>query len=156
MSDLRAILTGAAAPSAEALARCDFDYQVEKRIAGGGGGTDVSKEQLFHAFPAHVQGDPERYHWCFFRKILAIHESSGEKAGEKPAARRAIWDDFMFLTHVARVFQVDLGDARYLRWVIWTYQKVGKENFFPAVRPGSETEWQLNGLEPGASSEGTR
>lgn len=145
VSELRAMLERPGAPSAEELARCDFDYGAEKKLAR-------SKEEFFTAFPHHVRSAPERYHWCFYSRLLSFIDLAG-KAGEKDLGterQQKLLESYLFIAHLARIFQTDFDDARYLRQAVHHYRTVSQSVYLQSLKPSPETLRQLEEQEPGA------
>ncbi|MCM2277884.1 MAG: hypothetical protein NDJ89_07380 [Oligoflexia bacterium] len=105
---------------------CGSDYQAEKSIAR-------TKEELFSAFPEHVRARREHYHWCFYAQLLALQELLGEDLAEPglgDAVPPGALDRFSFLTHLARVFEVDFEDGSYLRQAAAAYRRFS-ERYYP-------------------------
>lgn len=127
--DLRSFFLRRDVPSAQELERCDFDYQVERRLSPG-------KEGLFTTFPEHVKAEPNPFHWCFYYKLYRILDAA-QAAPNDPAreaeARRRIVDDYPFIAHVARIFEVDFGEGRYLRAAVYQYKKLSRSLYFVSV-----------------------
>lgn len=135
MSDLKALFLDRKAPALSSLEQCDFDYLAEKRLAR-------TKEELFMAFPAHVQSRPEFYHWCFYSKLLKLRELTPED-GKLSEKQKMVLDNYVFLAHLARVFQADFDDVRYLRFAVLNYQRLSEALFLQPVNPDNSTQIEL-------------
>lgn len=136
ISDLRAIFSGGSIPNVEQLKKCDLDYEIEKKLA-------ANKEALFFTFPQHVKAEPERYHWCFYFKLLSLREMAESKEKSLEEKQNLVLEEYGFISYLARIFQVDLDDPRYLRQAIQSYRDLSKKLFITSVRPSSATADQL-------------
>ena len=133
--DLRSFFHRRDVPAAKELERCDFDYQVERRLSPG-------KEGLFTTFPEHVKAEPNAFHWCFYHKLFRILDAARTPAREAEARRRIV-EDYPFITHVARIFQADFGEVRYLRAAVYQYKKLSRSLYFVGVAPSGRTAQEL-------------
>ena len=110
----------------QTLERCDFDYQVERRLSSG-------KDALFTTFPEHVKAEPNHFHWCFYHKLYQVIEAA-QYPDRQDEARKRLVDEYPFITHVARVFQADFGEERYLRAAVYQYRKLSRALYYVDVK----------------------
>lgn len=120
--DVKSLFLIKDAPERSQFDKCDFDYQAETMLS-------KNKEELFTTMPAHVKSDPVRYHWCFYHKILRLEEDL-EKQDYIEEKQKLVVERYLFLTHLARIFQVDLDDPRYLDFALHNYKRL-RSLYFP-------------------------
>lgn len=141
VSDLRAFLASRARGLPE-VESCDADYWAEKKLAR-------SKEEFFVAFPHHVRADRERYHWCFYSRLFAFAEATETAAKQGPEAERGterqqqLLERYLFVAHLARIFQADFSDPAYMRHAVHHFRELSRSVYFQRLKPSSETVQQL-------------
>ena len=135
VEDLHKLFANIGAPNFGSLEKCDFDYQVERTLAH-------SSEELITAFRVHVQNDAEKYHWCFYAKLLELDESL-KKEGFLEDKQKRILSAFSFITHLAKVFQIEREDTHYLRAAVFTYRELNRSHFFRDMKMTSGTRYDL-------------
>lgn len=135
LSDLRAIFLGAGAPSLESLKTCDAEYLSLKAK------TEIP-EELRQGARELVQLDPEKYHWCFYSKIIQLED--GLKGDDYLDNRqKSVIDTYLFLTPIARAFLSEYQDTRYWRWAIARYRQLSEILFYRKVEPTQEVNADL-------------
>lgn len=135
ISDLRAIFMDENAHSLESLRGCEGDFQnLQSKTE--------SKEELRQGARELVRIDPEKYHWCFYGKILQLEEELTGDLSIEERQKKAL-DIYFFLTPIAKAFIHEYQDSRYLRWAIVRYRQLSEVLFFRTVEPGPEVMAEL-------------
>jgi len=117
IESVRALFAKEGVPDRTYLNKCDFDYRVETMLAR-------SVEELLTTLPEHVRSNPEKYHWCFYSKMLDLEEKLTEMSSQGPAAQRKyLLNQYRFFIYLARVFEVDLDEPRYLDFARMNYKR---------------------------------
>jgi hypothetical protein len=128
LSDIRAMFTDPKAPVLETLSNCGAEF--EKLIKG----VEVP-EVLVHRTRTLVRSDPVGYHFCFYSKVLKIEDGLKDPAKFMLDRQKLILKEFSFLAPVARAFQAEFQDSRYLRWAIQQYQTLSHSVLHRRVEP---------------------
>ena len=123
--DLLAIFAEKGAPSPDAFKDCDSEFTSLRAKT-------QSREELLQGARELVRRDPVRYHWCFYSKLydMDLQLKSAVYLDER---QKLVLDRYLFLTPVARAFQVEFNDSRYLRWAVSRYRNVSEHVFFRKV-----------------------
>ncbi|OFZ54774.1 MAG: hypothetical protein A2428_17260 [Bdellovibrionales bacterium RIFOXYC1_FULL_54_43] len=121
IADARSIFLTKGAPKIESLEKCDFDYQAEAMLSR-------TREELFMTMPSHVRDEPEKHHWCFYAKLIQL-EDDLEKTPYIEDRQKLIVSRYIYFVHLARIFQADLDDARYLEFATHNYKRLRGLNF---------------------------
>ncbi len=123
--DLLAIFAEKGAPSPNAFKDCDSEFTVLRVKT-------QSREELLQGARELVRRDPVRYHWCFYSKLYDM-DMQLKSAVYLDERQKLVLDHYLFLTPVARAFQVEFNDSRYLRWAVSRYRGVSEHVFFRRV-----------------------
>jgi hypothetical protein len=134
-SDLRAIFLEPGAPTLEELKKCESDYLALRKKT-------ESSEELRKGAREFVQLDPEKYHWCFYSKLIQLEEElKSDKYLEE--RQKSVLDIYLFLTPIARAFLTEYQDSRYWRWAIARYRQLSELLFYRKVEPTQEVNADL-------------
>ena len=117
ISDVKALFIASSAPTLESLKNCDFDYYAETTLAR-------NREELFMALPEHIKTDPEKYHWCFYAKILLLEDELSNEKLYVDERNKLLIQRYPFLVHIARIFLADFDDPRYLEFANHNYKRL--------------------------------
>ena len=120
ISDVRALFTSPGSPQLDTQLNCDFDYYAESTIAR-------NREELFMALPEHVKSDPDKYHWCFYAKILLLEDDLSRDTLYVDEKMKLITKRYPFLVHIARIFLADFDDPRYLEFANHNYKRLNNQ-----------------------------
>ncbi|MGZ3696569.1 MAG: hypothetical protein ACXWP5_00625 [Bdellovibrionota bacterium] len=121
-SDLEATFTQKDAPTLESLATCDSDFFKLKKVT-------LSVDEYKTGIRQLVRQDPLTYHWCFYGKILTLQNQLKEMTYIDDK-QKLVLQTFEFLVPVARVFQVEFSETRYLRWAVAQYRQISEAVFY--------------------------
>lgn len=122
MGDIIAIFTEKDAPTLESLASCDADFIKFKSMTN-------NPEDIRQGARELIRQDPVKYHWCFYGKILTLDEQL-KKDVYLDERQKDVLDAFSFLTPIARAYQLEFQDSRYLRWAIHRYRRLSEWVFY--------------------------
>lgn len=138
IADLRLVFQSASAPraeEAEKLKACDEPF---KKILD----QTRSRDEIGAAARELVTADPVFYHWCFYGKILEVNAYVAENASWNERQKKVL-DTYLYLVPLARAFNIEFHDSRYLRWVTKQYADLSQWVFFRKVELGKEATLEL-------------
>lgn len=137
--DLKAIFLTAQAPERSSLHACaDEFFRLSKK-------TEL-REELRAGARELVTEKPQLYHWCFYEKILELDEGIN-KAKLLDEKQTLTLETFKFAIPIARAFQSEFKDSRYLRWAIQRYRSLSPFVFHRRVELTPEATAELAVLE---------
>lgn len=125
IADVTILFSNPAAPSLENLKDCDVEFRNQK-------------EQGLNL----IRQDPVHYHWCFYQKLSEL-EAFLKKEPYIEERQKQVMDTYEFLVPVARHFQTQYKDSRYLRWAIRYYRQVSPVIFFEKLDQSPEMTQEL-------------
>lgn len=128
--DLEAIFKEASAPDLALIEGCRA--QLEQLRA-----KTQARDELFQGAREIVRKDPVRQHWCFYSGMRELERELSSKI-YVDERQRIVMDQFLYLTPVARAFQLEFGDTRYLRWAVSRYRKLSELVFYRRVELSPE------------------
>ena len=138
--DIAALFLDKEAPDKIAfLGSCDSDSKKLSQVT-------ASKDELRVGLEEFMQKNPEKYHWCFYGKILEL-EGIVKDLSFIDQRQKAILNAFEFLAPVARSFSTNYSDSRYLRVAVEKYKRLSQFYFFRRL------ELSLQGMEELAKPE---
>jgi len=137
--DLKAIFLTPQAPERSSLNACADEFlRLSKK-------TEL-REELRAGARELVTEKPQLYHWCFYEKILKLDEGIN-KAKLLEEKQTLTLDTFKFAIPIARAFQIEFKDSRYLRWAIQRYRALSPFVFHRRVELTPEATAELAVLE---------
>lgn len=89
-----------------------------------------------------VRSNPVHYHWCFYSVMYKL-EGDLKKEGYVDERQKLVLNRFEFLTPIARAFNTEFQDSRYLRSAVYRYQKLSEWVFFRRVELNKEGTAEL-------------
>ncbi len=134
-ADLVAVFTDREAPSIDSLKECDADFLKLRSMV-------ASKDELDRAARELIQSDPVKYHWCFYGKLLTMHDQVRNDVYLDDRQKRVV-DTYVFLAPIARAFMAEYQDSRYLRWATASYRKNSEFVFFRRLELGPDATADL-------------
>jgi hypothetical protein len=123
IADARAIFYDKSSPVKEEMKGCDGTFLKLQERAG-------SKEDLSQGTIELVQSEPVYYHWCFYSKVLEVHDFVRNPKTYLDERREKVIKDYTFLSAIARSFLAEFNDSRYMRWSIEQYQALSLRVFY--------------------------
>lgn len=125
LGDVMAVFTDMNAPSPSEVATCDEAYRTLQEKT-------QSQYELDKGATELVKADAVHYHWCFYGKLLELERKLGDLSyvDEK---QDAVLTAYTFLTPIARAFQREYNDSRYLHWAVVRYRKLSELVFYRRV-----------------------
>lgn len=120
--DVEMIFMSKKAPAMASLDGCDEKFFKLREETN-------SNEEIQQGAIELIMQDPVQYHWCFYSKIIRLEddlEKSESWAAKKDLAMRA----YLFLVPIARAYQLEYNDSRYLRWAIQHYRRISEVVFY--------------------------
>jgi hypothetical protein len=124
-ADIRAVMASPNATAKEARETCDANYKKLKDVVQGPAELETGVVEL-------VVADPAAYHWCFYSKLIGLHESLKETNSIRDRQVRVL-DAYDFLVPVARAFHYKFNDTRYVRIAIHFYKEYSERLFYRRV-----------------------
>ncbi len=122
LGDLMAIFTEKGAPDPATQGGCDSGFKMLREKT-------ASRDELTQGARELVRHDPVALHWCFYSKLYLL-EGELKETADLEERQRLVMDRFLFLTPVARAFQDEIHDTRYLRWAVQRYRKLSEVVFY--------------------------
>ncbi len=120
--DLMAIFVEKGAPDPATLAECDRPLRLLREK------TSDANEWL-EAARELVQNEPVAMHWCFYGKLYGL-EARLKSLSFLDERQNWIIREFQTLTPLARAFQKEYQDTRYLRWAVNRYRTLSEWVFY--------------------------
>lgn len=139
MTDLKAIFLTQGAPERSSLKSCASQFSALSRK------TEL-REELRAGARELVTENPKLYHWCFYGKILDLDEGIN-KAKLLDEKQSLTLETFKFAIPIARAFQIEFKDSRYIRWAIQRYRALSPFVFQRRVELTPEATAELAVLE---------
>lgn len=123
LGDLTRVLLDEKAPKDPEFGKtCDQAFSTVKKLV-------KSKAELEEGVLELVIEEPVHYHWCFYSKLNWIeNEMRGDKYIDEK--QKLLIQGFEFLVPVAKAFQREFKDSRYLRWAVFRYKKNSELVFY--------------------------
>ena len=122
IGDLRAIMMAAGSPKAEDVQKCDLDMKTLKKVT-------PSEPEVAEGIRELVKGDPVKYHWCFYGKILELEDALKAESFVDERQKKTL-DTYAFLVPVSRAFLLEFHDSRYTRWAVKHYRTISEWVFY--------------------------
>lgn len=123
LSDVTALFLDQSAPKEiEFGLGCDAEYRKLLDLTQNSG----EREQGAREF---VRSNPIYYHWCFYAKLLGL-EAFLKKEALVSERQKQLLFVFEFLVPIAKAFNAEYRDSRYLRWTTNRYRKLSEWVFF--------------------------
>ncbi len=120
--DLMAIFVEKGAPDPATLAECDQSLRLLREKT-----SDVS--EWLEAARELVRNEPVAMHWCFYGKLYGL-EARLKSLSFLDERQNWIIREFQTLTPLARAFQKEYQDTRYLRWAVNRYRSLSEWVFY--------------------------
>ena len=120
--DLMAIFVEKGAPDPATLAECDQPLRLLREKT-----SDVS--EWLEAARELVRNEPVAMHWCFYGKLYGL-EARLKSLSFLDERQNWIIREFQTLTPLARAFQKEYQDTRYLRWAVNRYRSLSEWVFY--------------------------
>lgn len=139
VQELKALFLSAGAPERGGLAKCSAD--IETLVA-----KTQLREEIRDGARELVLEDPTRMHWCFYERLLTLEE--GLRAATDLQTRQGLaLTTYRMAVPVARAFQLEFKDSRYLRWAIQRYRAMSPSIFYRKVELTPEATMEMAVLE---------
>jgi hypothetical protein len=137
LGDLMAVFTDRNAPDPASLKGCDADFRKLAKLT-------ASREENEQGVRELVRRDPVKYHWCFYGKLLELEQGLQAEAyiDEK---QKSVLDVYAFASPVARAFNDEFRDSRYLRWAISRYRRLSEYVFYRKLELSPQMAQELGG-----------
>ena len=119
--DLVAIFAEKGAPSPDEFKDCEADFKALRSKT-------QSQDELLQGAREFVRRDPVRYHWCFYSRLYDL-DTKLKTADYLDEKQKLLLDRYLFLTPIARAFQVEYNESRYLRWAVSRYRQMSETVF---------------------------
>ncbi len=139
LGDLQALFLEPGAPRRDQLTGCADPFLKLKSAT-------ASRDELRTGTREIVAGDPVALHWCFYGKLLELEEGL-KKEPYVEERQKTVVDTYGFLVPIARGFQAEFRDSRYLRMAIGRYRRLSEWVFFRKVEMSKETTSLLAEIE---------
>lgn len=124
MPALRAIFLDPSSPKQSNLNRCQTDF---RKISS----QTESQEELNMGAQELILLDPVGYHWCFYWTILDLNDRVLKAESKYLKDRQeSVLKAYEFLTPIAKAYQAEFRDHRYLKWAIHHYSRMSEQVFF--------------------------
>ena len=117
-----AIFVEKGAPDPATLAECDQPLRLLREKT-----SDVS--EWLEAARELVRNEPVAMHWCFYGKLYGL-EARLKSLSFLDERQNWIIREFQTLTPLARAFQKEYQDTRYLRWAVNRYRSLSEWVFY--------------------------
>ncbi len=101
-----------------------------------------SPEEVQRGIHELVIDQPALHHWCFYLSLRKLSAELAEPEGILRKQRRVI-DAYQDILPVARAFQREFKDSRYLRWAVQNYRSLSPRIFFRQVELSPEATNEL-------------
>jgi len=102
----------------------------------------LDSQELERGVAELVIDQPAVQHWCFYHRFRRLDSELKELDGILKKQQRLI-EAYRDVLPVARAFQSEFKDSRYLRWAIQTYRRVSPQVFFRAVELTPEATQEM-------------
>lgn len=135
--DLMGIFAETGAPSPASLKGCEVDHTKLRK-------STVSREELAAGARELVKSDPEKYHWCFYGVIWNLEEQV-KTLTYIDERQKAIIEAYLFLTPIAKAFNSEFQDSRYMRWAVTRYRRFSEYVFYRRLEPTPQMNSELVG-----------
>ncbi len=89
-----------------------------------------------------VASEPVFYHWCFYYKISKLHDALNEIQSLKERQNQLI-STYASVAPLARGFQAEYQDTRYLQWAVKDYRLLSQRVFYRALTLTPEASSQM-------------
>lgn len=123
ISDLFAIFTEPGAPVLATYPKtCDSAFKKLKSLTR-------SKKEFEDGVLELVKRNPVHHHWCFYAKLLELENSLKTETFVDVKQKRLL-DTYEYLVPIAKVFESQFHDTRYLRIAVIRYRKASEWVFF--------------------------
>jgi len=137
--ELEAIFLTARAPQRPDLAECDHDLLKLEKFT-------TAKDEIRQGARELVVEDPATHHWCFYERLLSLEEKL-KTSGDILEKQELTMAAFQYALPMARAFQSEFRDSRYLRWTIQRYRALSPSIFFRKVELTPDATQELAVLE---------
>ncbi len=132
-ADLEALLKLPEAPQAPESCHVT-QRELAKRV--------LDSQELERGVAELVIDQPALQHWCFYHRFRRLDSELKELDGILKKQQHLI-EAYRDILPVARAFQSEFKDSRYLRWAIQTYRRVSPQVFFRAVELTPEATQEM-------------
>jgi hypothetical protein len=122
IGDLRAIMMDAHSPKPDEIQKCDADIKKLKAVT-------QSEPEIAEGVRELIKGDPLKYHWCFYGKVLELEDMLKTESFVDERQKKTL-DTYAFLVPVSRAFLLEFHDSRYTRWAVKHYRTISEWVFY--------------------------
>jgi hypothetical protein len=109
-------------PKADEIQKCDADLKKLRTLT-------VSEPEIAEGTRELIKGDPVRYHWCFYGKLLDLEDTLKADSFVDERQKKAL-ETYAFLVPVSRAFLQEFHDSRYTRWAVKHYRTLSEWVFY--------------------------
>jgi hypothetical protein len=102
----------------------------------------LNAQELERGVAELVVDQPAVQHWCFYHRFRHLDSELKELEGILKKQQHVI-ETYRDVLPIARAFQSEFKDSRYLRWAIQTYRRVSPQVFFRTVELTPEATQEL-------------
>ncbi len=139
VQELKSLFLAAGAPDRGGLAKCSSD--LETLIA-----KTQLREEIRDGARELVTEDPARMHWCFYERLLSLEEGL-RSATDLQTRQTLALTAYRMAVPLARAFQLEFKDSRYIRWAIQRYRAMSPSLFYRKVELTPEATLEMAVLE---------
>lgn len=123
LKDLAAIFMSSTAPRDPGfINECDSEFKKLKSKTDSIAEIEEGVREL-------IAQDPVYYHWCFYGKLQEL-ESYIKSSAFLDEKQKAVLTTYEFLVLLARRFETEYHDTRYMRWATTRYQHLSEWIFY--------------------------
>jgi len=120
--DLIAMFAEKGSPALDSIKGCESDYfQLRTKT--------ISVDELAQGSREFVKFDPEKYHWCFYGKLMELDQQLQADTYIDERQKHVV-ETYLFLTPIARAFMEEYHDSRYMRWAVTRYRRLSDPVFY--------------------------
>lgn len=139
VQELKGLFLSAGAPERSSLANCSAD--LERLLA-----KTQLREEIRDGARELVAENPSRMHWCFYERLLSLED--GLRLPTDLQTRQTLsLNTYRLAVPLARAFQLEFKDSRYLRWAIQRYRAFSPSIFYRKVELTPDATLEMAVLE---------
>lgn len=136
LTDIKLMFYSKMAPKPQDMKSCDAEMLQLRSLT-------TSIDEVAQGARELVIKDPVKYHWCFYSKLIEVHESLKDTDVYWSEKQKRVMEAYLAIVPIARAFKQEYGDVRYLRAANRHYRQMSQWVFYRKVELTPEGTQEL-------------